>query len=97
MSIATRSRSSTTCIAANGNERCPSTFLTRHCVVMAWFTLEPIDAIACCVFFHVSKRVNWIQGCTAQQNGTKDAFTESRERPEMEVAFEKTLDPIESP
>ena len=30
----------------------------------------------------------------AQQNGTKDAFTESREQSEMEAAFEKALDPI---
>ena len=31
---------------------------------------------------------------TAQQNGTKDAFIESRERSEMEAAFENTLDPM---
>ena len=44
---------------------------------------------------------HWRQGAIAQQNDTKDAFTGSRERPEMEAAFEKkkkTLDPIaESP
>ena len=37
---------------------------------------------------------HWIQGSIAQQNGTKDAFTESREQSEMEAAFEKTLDPV---
>ena len=37
---------------------------------------------------------HWIQGAIAQQNGTKDAFTEPRERSEMEAAFENTLDPI---
>ena len=35
---------------------------------------------------------HWIQGAIAQQSGTKDAFTESRERSEMGAAFEKTLD-----
>ena len=35
---------------------------------------------------------HWIQGAIAQQNGTKDAFTESRERSVMEA--EKTLDPL---
>ena len=33
------------------------------------------------------------KGIIAQQNDTKDAFTESRERPEVEAAFQKTLDP----
>ena len=33
-----------------------------------------------------------IQGAIAQRNGTKDAFTESREQSEMEAAFEKTVD-----
>ena len=37
---------------------------------------------------------HWGQRAIAQQNGKKDAFTESRERSEMEAAFEKTLDPI---
>ena len=37
---------------------------------------------------------HWKKRATAQQNGTNDAFTESREESEMEAAFEKTLDPI---
>ena len=37
---------------------------------------------------------HWIQGAIAQQNGTKDAYTESRDGSEMEAAVEKTLDPI---
>ena len=35
---------------------------------------------------------HWIQGTIAQQNGTKETFTDSREQSEMEAAFEKTLD-----
>ena len=37
---------------------------------------------------------HWGQKAIAQQNGTKDAFTESREQAYMETAFERTLDPI---
>ena len=37
---------------------------------------------------------HWIQGAIAQQNGTKDAITESLEQSEMEAAFAKTLDPL---
>ena len=52
----------------------------------------------CYVLFSLQSRKqaweHWIQGAIAQQNGTKDAFTESRERSEREAAFEKTLDPI---
>ena len=75
------------------------TFLTRHCAAMAWFPHEPIDAVTNCILYSlVSKLGNTIQGAIAQQNGTKDAFTESRERSEMELVLEKTLDPIaESP
>ena len=40
-------------------------------------------------------REHWGQWAFAQQNGTKDVFTESRERSETEAAFvKKTLDPI---
>ena len=38
--------------------------------------------------------IPWGQRAVAQQNGTKDAFTESREQSEVEAAFEKTLDAI---
>ena len=31
------------------------TFLTRHCVAMAWFPHEPIDALTCCI---LSRRVS---------------------------------------
>ena len=34
-----------------------------------------------------------VQGATAQQNGTKDAFTDSREQSEVEAAFGMPLDP----
>ena len=37
---------------------------------------------------------HWGPRAIAQQNGTKDAFTESRQQSEMEAALEKTLDPI---
>ena len=68
------------------------TYLTRQCVAMAWFPHELIDAVTCCIL--LQPRKPWVQGPIAQENGTKDAFTESRERSEMEAAFEKTLDPI---
>ena len=69
------------------------TFLTRHCVAVAWFPHKPINAVSYCILY---SRVweHWIQGAIAQQNGTKDAFTEPRERSETEAAFEQTLDPI---
>ena len=36
---------------------------------------------------------HWVQGTTAQENGTKDAFTESRDRSQMKAALKTTLDP----
>ena len=48
----------------------------------------------CYVLYSSQSRKQARQGAIAQQNGTKDAFTESRERSEMEDAFEKTLDSI---
>ena len=100
MSIATRNKSYTiycckteeTCI---WHERClpdaGGTFFTRHCVAMAWFPHGPTDAVTYCILSsRVSKLGNTgYKGAIAQQNGTKDAFTESRERSEMEAAFEK--------
>ena len=58
---------------------------------MEWFPHEPIDAATYCFRY---SRVNE-PGNTgdAQQIGTKDAFTESREQSEMEAAFTTTLDP----
>ena len=60
--------------------------------------MVPTRADRCCyVLYSLQSRKqaweHWIEGAIAQQNGTKDAFTESRERSEMEAAFAKTLDP----
>ena len=74
-----------------------ATFLTRHCVA---YGVVATRADRCCyVLYSLQSRKQawerWVQGAIAQQNGTKDAFTESRDRSEMEAAFEKkTLDPI---
>ena len=55
----------------------------------------------CYVLYPIQSREraweHWGQKAIVQQNGTTDAFTESREQSEMEAAFEKkkkTLDPI---
>ena len=54
----------------------------------------PTRADRCChVLYSIQSRErareHWEPGAFAQQNGTKDAFTESREQSEMEAAFEK--------
>ena len=49
---------------------------------MAWFPHEPIDAVTCCI-------LSGLQGAIAQQNGTKETITDSREQSEIEAAFEK--------
>ena len=66
---------------------------------MRTYGMVPTRADRCCyvLFYsqpHKQAREHWIQGAIAQQNGTKDTFTDSREQSEMEAAFEKTLDPI---
>ena len=63
---------------------------------MAWFPQELIDVATYCFrYSRVSELGNtWGQWAVAQQNGTKDAFTKSRDQSEVEAAFEKTLDPI---
>ena len=47
----------------------------------------------CYVLYSIQSRKqaweHWIQGAIAQQNGTKETFTESREQSEMEAPFEK--------
>ena len=55
----------------------------------------------CYVLYPIQSREraweHWEQKAIVQQNGTTDAFTESREQSETEAAFEKkkkTLDPI---
>ena len=63
------------------------------------YGMVPTRADRCCYGLYAlqsRKRAweHWVQGAITQQNGTKDIFTESRERSEMEAAFEKTLDPI---
>ena len=56
--------------------------------------MAPTRADRCCyVLYSLQSRKqaweHWVQGAIAQQSGTKDAFTESRERSEIEAAFEK--------
>ena len=63
------------------------------------YGMVPTRADRCChvLYFSQSRKQaweHWVQGAIAQQNGTKDAFTDSREQSEMEAALEKTLDPI---
>ena len=58
------------------------------------YGMVPTRADRCCyVLYSLQARKqaweHWIEGIIAQQNGTKDAFTESRELSEMEAAFEK--------
>ena len=62
------------------------------------YGMVPTRADRCCyVLFSSQSRKqaweHWVQGAIAQQNGTEDALTDSRERSEMEAAFEKKLDP----
>ena len=72
------------------------TFLTRHCVAVAWSPHELIDAVTCCVLCsRVSKLGNTgHKGSSHSRTAQKDAFTESREQSQIEAALEKTLDPI---
>ena len=56
---------------------------------MAWFPHEPIDAVACCFLYSRVSELGNTGYKGPSQNGTKDAFTESRERSEMEAVFEK--------
>ena len=63
------------------------------------YGMIPTRADRCCfVLYSLQSRKQawepWIPEATAQQNGTIDAFTESREQSEMEAAFEKKLDPL---
>ena len=58
------------------------------------YGMVPTRADGCCYALYSSQSrkqawEHWTEGAIAQQNGTKDAFTESRERSEMEAAFEK--------
>ena len=58
------------------------------------YGMVPTRADRCCyVLYSLQSRKqaweHWVQGAIAQQNGTTDAFSESRERSEMEAAFEK--------
>ena len=59
----------------------------------------PTRADRCCYVLyslpsHKQAWEHWIQGPIAQQNGTEDAFTNSRKQSEMAAAFEKTPDPV---
>ena len=58
------------------------------------YGMVPTRADRCCyVLYSLQSRrqawERWVQGAIAQQNGAKDAFTESGERSEMEAAFVK--------
>ena len=62
----------------------------------------PTLAGRCCyVLYSIQSRErareHWEQRAVAQQNGTNDAFIESRERSEMEAAFEKNAPMAGSP
>ena len=63
------------------------------------YGMVPTRANRCCYVlysYQSSKQAweHWVLGAIAQQNCTKDAFTESREQSRMEAEFEKMLDPI---
>ena len=65
--------------------------LRTHCMI-------PTLADRCCnVLYSIQSREraweHWGQRTIAQQHGTGDALTESRERSEMEAALKKTQDP----
>ena len=72
------------------------TFLTRHCVAVAWFPHEPIDAVTCCILYsRVSKLGN--TGCkepshsrTAQKTPSLNHVSDQKWR----LRFFLTLDPI---
>ena len=60
--------------------------------------MVPTRADRCCYVQHsIQSREqaweHWGQRTIAQQHGTGDALTESRERSEVEAAFEKAMDP----
>ena len=60
------------------------------------YGMVPTRSDRCCyVLYSLQSREqaweHWIQGAIAQQNGTEDAFTESRERSEMEAPFATQL------
>ena len=62
------------------------------------YGMVPTGADRCCYVLHSSqsRKQAWehlIQGSIAQRNGTKDAFSESRDRSQLEAAFGETLDP----
>ena len=59
------------------------------------YGMVPTRADRCCYVLHsLESRKQDTRSHRAQQNGTKDAFTESCDRAQMEAAFEKTLGPI---
>ena len=69
------------------------TSLTRHCVVMARFPRELIDAVtSCTVHSRVSELGN--QNNSAHCHDTSNILTKPRVRTEADAAFEKMLDPI---
>ena len=96
--LPTRSRSKTiycckiddTCI---WHERCLPTWNILDKALRS-YGMVPTRVDRCCyVLYSLQSRgqawEHWVQGTIAQQNGTKDAFAESRDRSQMEAAFEK--------
>ena len=72
------------------------TFLTK---TLRSNGMVPTRADRCCyVLYSIQLREraweHWRLRTIAQQNGTKDAFTEPRGRSEKEAAFEKIVEPV---
>ena len=63
---------------------------------MAWFPLEPIDAVTYCILYSRVRKLGntGYKGPSHSRTAQKTPFTESRERSEMEAAFEKNAGPI---
>ena len=69
------------------------TSLTRHCVVMACFLRELIDAVKSCTqYSHVREPGN--KNNITQWNDTGNISNKPRVRTEADAAYEKILDPI---
>ena len=83
---------------ANGMNDVPRSWCNILDKALHSYGVIPTQADRCCYVLYSLQSCKqawepWIQEAIAQQSGTKDAFTESREQSEMEAAFEKKLDP----
>ena len=71
------------------------TFLTRHCVAMAWFPHEPIDAVACCILYSRASELG-NTGCKGPSHSRTVQKTPSLYHvsdQEWKLHLKKTLDP----